>query len=107
MSVKRVNISQLPQGRFQNSALSATKEWRDAIKEIKRGLNPSEAVKITLSPETIAALPLKDPVRAFYVGLRRLVQQHKYPVDVLSRANEEGEGGMDIWIVGRAVGGKA
>lgn len=100
MSVKRVNIHQLPQGRFQNSALIDTKEWKDAIREIKKGLAPSEALKVQLSPETIAALPLKDPVRAFYVALRRFVRQHDHPVDVLSRANDEGEGGIDIWIIG-------
>lgn len=103
MPVKRVKAVMVPKSRFQNSFLYETREWKDTVREIGKGLKPQEALQVTLSPQTIAQLPLKNASRAFFVALKRYVERHELPIDVTARAREDGETGMDIWVVGRPI----
>ena len=100
MPVERRSVAALPRTRFQNSIFTETAEWKDAIREIEKGLSPQEVLQISLSEETIAKLSLREPVRSFYVTLRRYVKTHQLAVDVLSRVSNE-DGRSSIWVVGR------
>lgn len=63
----------IPRSRFggDGSVLRDTLEWKALFAELARGLGPGEWVSTSLSPETIAAVPLKDPEMALYVALKR------------------------------------
>lgn len=106
MPVKRLRATAIPDSRFQSSVLSDTKEWRETLNEIKKGLTVNESLQVRLSPETVATIPIKDPTKAFYVALKRHVTRHEYPVNVFIRANAEGEGGQDVWVIGSPTNGK-
>ena len=101
MAVKRMRVTAIPRSRFQSSLLYDIQEWRETVKEIKKGLTAEETLQIRLSPTSVSILPMKNPLRAFYITLKRHVQQHKYPVEVLMRASDEGPGVFDIWVVGK------
>jgi hypothetical protein len=103
MPVFRKNIKKqpVPRSRFQWSPLYDTVEWKDTVQEIEKGLKPHEYVEVVLSPETIAEVPLKDPVSAMVVALRRFVRSKKLALDITTRAHE-GDEQMHIYIQGRA-----
>lgn len=89
MAVRKMKLEAVPKSRFQWSPLYDTKEWKDAIRNINRGLGSQEAIEVRLEKETVAALPLKDPVSALVVALRRYLKRQKLKYEVYSRAVED------------------
>jgi hypothetical protein len=101
VSRKTLSKQPIPRSRFQWSPLYDTREWKDAIKELKKGLKPQEYIEVELKPETIAQVPLKDPIGAMVVALRRHIRTAKLQVDVTTRAVTDGAHPV-IYLVGRA-----
>jgi len=91
----------VPKSRFHWSPLYDTKEWKDVLKELDRGLKPMEALEVSLSEETVASLALKDPFQALFVALKRWVRAKKLPIDVRVR-NPLGETEPKIFLEGRS-----
>ncbi len=91
----------LPPSKFHNSLIYETPEWKSALRELEKGLKPLEYIQIALSEQTVAQLPLKDPVPAFVVALRRYVRRKKLDVDVTTRAATGEEDTLRIYIVGQ------
>jgi hypothetical protein len=102
MPVERIKAQEVPQSRFQTSPLYDTPEWKETVAEIGRGLAPMESLRVAFTEETIAKLPLRDPVRAFVVALRRLIRQKRLPIDVTTRARAGEKDVLDVYVVGRA-----
>lgn len=66
---------------FQNSPLYNTEEWITTVKRVEH-MKPYEWFEVLFTKETIADIPLQDPISAFYVALRRYLKRRKLPVDV-------------------------
>lgn len=106
MPIRKIAKDDIPPSRFQNSPIYETEEWKEVVKIMDEGLAPMSAVEITLSPETVAQLPLKDPLQAFLVAVRRRIKRLKLPIDAETRTDPE-LGQTAIYLSGRPAGGVA
>lgn len=102
MPVRRIKKKDVPPAtRNRESPLKKTPEWGDVLAVLAQGLKPHEAVEVSLAPESVAKLQLKNPSNATRL-LRNLirdkVKELKLQYDVWQQG---GPGGTVIYIAGQ------
>jgi len=92
MPIQTIDAKDKPARRFQNSMFYSTQEWNEVMRVLKaQKLPTNKALRLVLSPETLAKLPSKRPYQSFFRALARYCERMKWEVTVELLAGFQGE----------------